>query len=255
MPKVQFLGRVLPSAVVVSIQGMPTVNWESPDIGLKMSFTIRIDNSSIRVERDVTRFVASDAVHLYMRGFDLARAAVDLASFSTGNGFSVVLDTFINPDGVQSPIVARDESLSALCTAFSTDPARQKDFNEVLRIVITEPPLFMVLNDLITAITFPRYAAVNCARAVEGLRHLIAAPGTPPPQAWAQFRQDLRAEETYLKLITECSAAPRRGDHTHIPGQVITEITRRAWTIMNRFLEFRKRGNKPLPASEFPPLR
>jgi hypothetical protein len=47
---------------------------------------------------------------------------------------------------------------------------------------------------------------------------------------------------------------PRHGDPAHIPAITTTEITRRSWKIMNRFFEYKKRDNGPLPLAEFPLL-
>ena len=39
MPRVSIIGKVHPAVLRITMQGMPTVNWESPDIGLKMTFS------------------------------------------------------------------------------------------------------------------------------------------------------------------------------------------------------------------------
>jgi hypothetical protein len=111
----------------------------------------------------------------------------------------------------------------------------------------------MALNDLVTANTLPHYSPVTCARTIEGLRHLIA-PGLQPKDGWSSLRQNLNIDENYLKFITDHSKGPRHGDPQHIPGAITTDIITRTWVIMNRFLEYRKRGNDALPISEFPML-
>jgi len=127
------------------------------------------------------------------------------------------------------------------------------DFDKVLNTVLTEPSVFMALNDLITAISLPHHSSVTCARAIERLRHLVA-PGTPRKDSWESLRQNLNIDRKYLEFVTVHSTGPRHGDPEHIPGTITTEVTQRAWKIMNRFLEFRKRGNVPLQLSEFPLL-
>lgn len=44
------------------------------------------------------------------------------------------------------------------------------------------------------------------------------------------------------------------GESVGFSGAVTTEVTRRSWVIMNRFMEYRLRGDKPLDAKEFPLL-
>jgi hypothetical protein len=112
----------------------------------------------------------------------------------------------------------------------------------------------MALNDLIISVTLPHHAAVNCARAIDGIRNLMVPAGGDRKQSWLLMRQNLNVAESYLTFLTNVSIAPRHGDRTHIPGSVVTETVERSWIIMDRFLEFRKRGNCPLPIDRFPLL-
>jgi hypothetical protein len=162
----------------------------------------------------------------------------------------VYLDTFVNPDGVQSPIAPKDDRLAPLCTALALD----SEFDQVHALVLQEVGLFMALNDLIGAITLPHVSPVNCGRAMDGLKHLIATPGSNDKQAWEQMREALQIDEKYLKFITDHSSGPRHARPGHTPGSVTTEVTRRSWIIMNRFFEFRKRGSKRLSLPDFPLL-
>ena len=84
--------------------------------------------------------------------------------------------------------------------------------------------------------------------------NLIATPDMPRKKAWAKFRESLRIDENYILLITDYSKAARHGNREYVPGPIAGEIVRRAWAIMNRFFEFRMRGNQPLPITEFPVL-
>ncbi len=253
MPIVKFLGKIHPEVVQISIIDPPTVNWSAKDLGLEMAFKFRIEGSDVFVECDVNRLDAADFVPIWMRAFDLVRGVVDLACFSTGIGATVTLNTMINPQGVRSIVLPQDTGLAALCTAFRLGKPPNADFTAILNIVLKEPPLFMAINDLITAITLPHHSAVVCARAIERLRHIIA-PGLVPKDSWESLRNNLHIDKDYLTFITSYSTGPRHGDPQHIPGTTTTEIIKRSWTVMNRFLEFRKIGNVPLPISEFPLL-
>jgi hypothetical protein len=167
----------------------------------------------------------------------------------------VAIETFTNPVGEKSVFVPQDHSVAALCTAFNLAPATTKgenSFNTVLEIVLSDWRIFRILRELIEAITLPHESAVNCARAIEGLRHYVSPAGAPRNQTWAILRDGLKLTEPYLKMITEVSTAPRHGDPVHIPGSTTTEIVRRTWTIMNRFFEYKKRGGSSLPESDFP---
>jgi hypothetical protein len=257
MPIVKFLGRVLPSVVDVSFTDVPQMNWVVSELGITMDLSVHITKSIVEVDCDVTRYQDEYIVHLYMRAFDLARACVDMAAFSTGHSLTVVLDTFVKPDGTAGPLLFTDAALAAECTAFKMNPVtddEKKAFGEVMRLVLIEPPLFMALNDLIQAISLPHHGPTNCARVLDGLRNLVA-PGLEPKQGWPVFQSTVNADEAYLSFVTGHSKKPRHGDRTFIPGTITTDIAKRTWIVMNRFLEYRKRGNKPLPSAEFPWLK
>jgi len=111
------------------------------------------------------------------------------------------------------------------------------------------------LNDLIVAITIPHISSINCARAVDAIKHLISPTASTDKQAWEQMQSTLHLDKKYLTLVTDISKDARHGKGTHVSGSMTTEATQRAWTVMNRYFEFRKRGNKPLPISDFPLLK
>lgn len=253
MPMVQFIGRVLPAVIDFSFSNLPAVNWEDTEFGLTLSFTLSVQKSTIRIDCQTNKYEDTHLNSLYMRALDLARAVIDLACFSTGFGATVILDTFVKPDGQTLTLMTTSPHLDALCTAFRLGAAPNPDLTTVLGIVLKEPALFMAMNDLIVSITLPHHANVNCARAIDGIRNMIA-PALPTNKSWEVLRDNLRLAKGYLKLITDTSIPPRHGDRSHIPGSTIMEISRRSWIIMDRFLEFRKRGNQPLPLAEFPLL-
>ena len=250
MQSIHFLGRVLPPPAKVTVSFTPSIKWEVPDIGIAIELTCKIENSNIDVECRVEEYRPEHFTEFYRRALDICRAQVDLVAFKLGWGLTVVLEEFIDPDGIASQIVLKDDSLAPLCSAFSLD----KGFDELCTKVIQSVPLFMALRDLIAAISLPHVAPVDCARAMDRLKHLVATPGTNDKQAWQQFREALQIDEAFLKFITDHSANPRHGKPGHTPGAVTTEVTRRAWVIMNRYFEYLKRDNVALNSSEFPPL-
>jgi hypothetical protein len=258
MPKVQFAGRIFPEAIQLSVKDHPQINWRDDENDLDINFAISIQNGAVTVDCDVNKF--DPGLHLtslYMRAFDLARVTVDLTAFCTGYGFTVLFEKFTSPSGEITNLGPHDPRLGALCTAFkmgqsplSTD---ENDFHKVLVIVSTDWRIFFALRDLIEAITLPHESTTNCARVIERLRHVIA-PNRPKGQAWRMLRNALNLSEPYLKLITDISTGPRHGDPTHIPGKTTVEISRRAWIIMNRFFEYKKRNAGSLPLADFPLL-
>jgi len=68
------------------------------------------------------------------------------------------------------------------------------------------------------------------------------------------MRDNLNVSQQFLEFITDHSIGPRHGDVLDIPFSIINELIRRSWIVMNRFLEFKKRGDQKLPSSDFPLL-
>jgi hypothetical protein len=256
MPIVHFKGKVLPyqpASFVVTAKDLPSVTWHDDYTKQDLKITTRIDASIIDIEFDCQSFNEQDPASFLMRAWDLARAAVDLFSFKVGWGLSVIIDTLVKPDGTTATILPKMETLAPYSTSLDSSDPKVNNYDACYRLLVAEPPLFQAMNDLIVSITLPHHAVVNCARVIEGLRSLVA-PGQDRKQGWAIMRATLNIEAAYLTYVTNLSTAPRHGDRTWIPGAPVKETTTRTWIVMNRFLEFRKRGNQPLPLAEFPLL-
>lgn len=255
MPKVTFVGRVFPACYQISLTDRNPLDWIWQEENIVLHFGVSIEKSIARVDCTLERFKPDYIAEIHRRSFDIVRSAVNLAGFCSGVGYTVVFERFVDTLGKESMFAPQDPSLASLCTSFSLAPQQGKmPFGSMWDLVVADPALFLALDDLIVSITLPHHSVVNCARAVEGLRHLIASPGASVSQAWEQMRDALRLDRGFLQLITEGSTAPRHGDRAHIPGVTTTEIVRRSWIIMDRFLEYRKRGNTALPAADFPML-
>jgi len=250
MQTVHFLGKVLPEPTNVTLSSLPVIKWQATEIGASLEFVSHIVDSKIDIECRLNDYKPEYFALLYMRALDICRAQVDLVAFKSGLGLTVVLEAFIDPNGAATKILLQNESLAALCTAFTLDDG----FDQVCAHVLTSIPLFMALRDLIAAISLPHVSSVNCARAIERLKHLVASPDSRDKQAWQQLRQALQIDEAYLRFITDHSTNPRHGQPGHIPGAVTSEVIRRSWVIMNRYFEYLKRGSSPLSSTDFPLL-
>jgi len=256
MPTIHFLGKIMPSSHnSTTTWGLPTVHFTLPDIGISGDLNIHVKGSSMDVECIVDRFDRENLMHIHNFAYDLARAAINLVAFSTGIILTIIFDQFVDAEGVCSPFCNQAPLLASLCTAYSLE-ASETNFavGDIVKIIFTEQALFLALDDLITATSHHHLLTVNSARAIEGLRNAMAPLGIPRSQAWELFRTNLNVSESYLRIIIDNSKSGRHGETKPIPGTVTAEIIRRSWIIMNRFLEFRKRRNRPLEEAEFPTL-
>ena len=68
------------------------------------------------------------------------------------------------------------------------------------------------------------------------------------------MRDNLNISQPYMQFVTDQSTAPRHGSIMNVSAEKLRASLERTWIIANQFLEFLKRGKKPLPLSEFPLL-
>jgi len=231
------------------------IEFRGAEPGRDCDITIKIKNSVVDLQCDMNKYERSDLSHVHKVAYDLARTAVNILTFASGMTQTIILDQLVDVDGTVSAFVIHDPTLGALCTAYAMkDGKTDERVQEILKIVVSEPALFSALDHLITATSLHHFITVNSARSVEALRHAMAGSEMSRSKAWEMFRTNLNIDHDYLRLITDHSQAGRHGETKFVPGTITTEIIHRAWSVMNRFLEFRVRGNKPLPLADFPLL-
>ncbi|WP_373700598.1 hypothetical protein, partial [Neisseria dentiae] len=117
------------------------------------------------------------------------------------------------------------------------------NFDFLLKLSLNELNIAWALNELLEAITLPHISLVNCTRAIERLKHLISNNEKDDKKAWGKFREILKIDEDYLKYITDLSRNSRHGRNERVSGDTTTEVTKRAWKIMNRYLEYKIAGD------------
>jgi hypothetical protein len=256
MPQVRFKGRVLPDYFRVSLGSPMTLSRPALDIGLDISFTIDVRESVIGIDCVLSRSNPRDINHIYVRVADLANAVVNMIAFGTGLGLTAVLESFTDPNGTDHQLRVEYRKLAQFCTAFRLGASQDDDdFAQIYELVLENADLMWALNDLIQAITLPHAVPVNCGRVIDSIRLMITPSARKKKAGWDQMQRVLRADQAYLKFISDHSEHPRHGARAPISGPITMEILERTWTVMNRFLEFRKRGSQPLSPSNFPLLR
>jgi hypothetical protein len=152
------------------------------------------------------------------------------------------------------PLTPHKTELSELCTVFDRalpDGEIRDALNLVYDLALHDRRVAQVLNDLTSALRFPHAAPAGCQRAMEGIKHCIKLRD---PTAWAAMRDALNISPEFLEVISKVSSGPRHAAPVTIPGPVIAEITRRAWVVVDRYLQYRLDGRKPLSEQEFPLL-
>jgi hypothetical protein len=189
--------------------------------------------------------------HVHLRANDLANAVVGSYAFAKGMGLSVLLETVVKPDGVRYNIQECRPDLEALVTVLHSRQDGGINITAILPIILSDPTIFVALNDLVSSLTRVQEAPVKCGRAIDAIRHSMA-PANDRKAGWIAMRDNLNITQSFLEFITEHSKGPRHGDVKS--GTFITtrETVRRSWIVMNRFLEYKKRSDQRLPLPAFP---
>ena len=195
MAIIRFFGRVLPPRLRITLNDMPTVTFNEPEIGLVVSIKVRINDSHIEVECDSNRFETDqDYGEVHMRAFDQARAAVDIFCFVKGIGGSLYLDKVMKADGVVYDLLVQRPDLAATVTAFHLGgPNVASPFDPLYCVVAREPSLNIAVNDLIVSISLPHHAPINCARAIETIREMLTPADEDRKKGWEAMRACARS--------------------------------------------------------------
>lgn len=242
-------GRVLPERRQVSISGLKTISYSDPR-GFDAKFDIVIKDSKIQIKCSIAEQSNWHMQMSIVRAYELTTAAVDLYAFSKGWALSVILDDFVI-NGKKQGIALSETSVASLCNVISSE----NDFLEAWEHLLSNFNLKFAFRDLISSLSTLNYSSIAACRALESIRNSIAPDGSNDNEGWKLLREKLRVERDYIQFITDSSREPRHGNRGAAFGDDQLEITHRVWKIMDRYMEYQKRGaNEILPEDEFPLL-
>lgn len=209
MPKVQFIGRVLPS----SLQPLTLPAWDVTvnDEKWPLTHRIRIARSLVNIECEAKSPFDDEITFIALvNSVGFARAAINLFAFATAQPRNLILDAFIDSNGVPSPINIAHTVLHNLGTAVSLN--NPSEFNELLGKIVEDQPYAMeIINDLRLGISEPTLPMLTLGRAVEGIKHDISGGERDDKKAWDAVRETLNISEAYLRYITTAHQSPRHG--------------------------------------------
>ena len=242
MATYKFRGRVLPSSIGVTLEGTSGAHWEDTSLSLILDATLSITKSAVEIvcESNLCGTAFNDS-EVHLRAFDMARAVVDSLAYAKGLGLSVILETVIKPDGIMYNIQVERPDLAPLVTAFHSGPNSESiDLASMLPIVFSDPLVFMALNDLVASITLPHHAPVNCGRVIEAIRELMTPSGADRKTRMGGDAERFEYRSEVSGVYYRSIKGARHGDRKSITLPSFQETIRRAWIVMNRFLEFKK---------------
>jgi hypothetical protein len=248
-------GRILPEVRKVSLPGNLVVEANDPK-GVQGKFHIKIIDGRVEVKCEIENNISDLASHCIVKARELVSVSIDLQAFSKGWFLSTIFDEMTIFDNnkmeeVRHPIAMSETSLSAYVTALNTPEKIESVKSDLMKNI----NIRFAMNDLISSLSTLNYSAIAAARAIEAVRQNIACHTTPDKVAWKIMRQKLNISEECLRSVTDASKEPRHGNRGATNGNDQMKVTRIAWQVMNRYLEYKIRGGiDALPASEFPVL-
>lgn len=247
MVVIQVHGRVVPANTTINVRHRLEFG-DDPDFQ-PVKFYLEIIESEITLHCGLDSFdLAKDGSKLMIRAQEFVQGVVDVISFKTAIGLFVILDRLTDEHGVARMDYGASKLVN-LVQSFTLDT-----YMLVYPTIVGTHGLLQAIRDLVSCIPQRHLTSVNCARAIETIRTLIAPKCDTRSEAWQIMRSQLNLSRDFLELIMEHSKSPRHGNHVPTRGENSIEIARRAWICMDRFLEYKKRSDTPLPIDQFPLL-
>lgn len=245
---IELRGRILPEIRNVSLPEQK-VNFDDPR-GFLATYHFSINNSDVVINCKFCTEIENHAAFILARAYEIVTPAINLYAFSKGIYLQLIIDSIVE-NGKARPVVLSERSVEKFCLSFKNDD----EFNEVLSLVLPNLNLRFAFSDLIFGLGNLNHSSISAARCVEAIRNTIA-PNPKETLAWSEMRRKLNLDRAYIQLITDASRKHRHGDRGEEDGQLQLEITHRAWKIMDRCIEYLKRGNQDaLSESDFPELK
>jgi hypothetical protein len=242
----RFTGTISPPEF--TIRGAELSAWTSDKKrDLKIHHVVRFAGPIVTVTMDLSRYDVVLVDNLRARALEMARAQLSALMIATGRGYSLILDTFIDPTGVSYPLFTFDGELATIFAQHCPNCQVQ----DILKLTMGIDDFQHALTDLAAMLVDPFIIQINGARVLEAIRKAITPVAENETSAqrtvsWAALRDSLRVTRAFLVYVTNASLEARHGERNRNNNYNEMEVRKRCWIVMCRFLEFLARGRQPL---------
>lgn len=251
MPKLRIIGRVFPDNVQIKLVTKGPVETYNQPLDLRCKLSTAFDKNNVIVSCELNQFDSDKHfMALFTLAHDTVRSFLDLMCFAHGHPLMLIFERVEREDGSSGRIMFQDQTI----VPYATSVANQQDFAEILSLLYRNPEISLAVRDLADSMSSLYAAPINCARAVEAVRNQFIPDNGTEKQGWKNMREALNISEGFLREITDLSRDPRHGRNRRIMGNPIRASGYGSWQVMNRFFEYKKRNDQPLPLFEFPLL-
>jgi hypothetical protein len=250
MPIIRYLGKITPTDVNVTLASIPYGTSNHLHFGLECKWELRIVDSSVAVALELNKFDLDQHLQPTINfAQDIAKIAASLLSLQHGIAFELILEKLILPNGEMKWVYCKEQEFPKYMTAIH----KQEGFNQAIVLAISNHTLSMILRDITDGLRSNYQGVIGAARAMDGICNHFVPDGMTRKDGWPLMQKALNASENYIKSITRRSEGPRHANWDDYSAEKENrEAAERAWILVNRFLEYRKRGDQPLPSSDFP---
>lgn len=250
MKKHTFLGTIMPRGQKITLDKPHQITYTNALDNKEFKLILNVNEDIIKIECYSNDSEDETIAALSYLASQAAEGIAGIISLQRGVHFTPHLELFFQ-DGSESPSYILN-GLPELAQIF-TDMQLSNKQSEIITELFKDPRLIYAVSDLASSNTSFQNSNVSCARAIEGIRNII----TPTPDrrlSWQTMRDELNISKNYLHLITNSSKNRRHGDKLDTSYITTTEVKRRSWIIMCRFLRYKIGGSERLSQVEFPLL-
>lgn len=249
MPTFRFLGRVFPPGVNITLGSSPVGLAHRQDIRSK--WELHVVDSNVTMLLELNKFEEKDFGLTIEFVQDISDIAINLLILQTGHAARILFERVIMPDGELKWPVPQESEFPKYMTALR----EIKDYQQVMMLAVADRNFARILLDVTDGLRHRFVGTISAARAIDGIcNYFIPADGTRR-DGWPIMRAALNASDAYVRSISELSKGPRHGNWADDPGEPeVRKVIARAWILVNRFCEYRKRNDQPLTAPDFPLL-
>jgi hypothetical protein len=251
MPIVRFTGKILPRFVHVTSSGHPSVHWKNDELDLHADIDSAIIDNELTITCNTNGTTTENFYSLASQVDLIAEGLTSLLCFETGLGISYILEKCELPDGMIVDVQWYEPSVENLSVSVATN----QGMGAALSLVLRDRELLLAVRDLADSIQSSYSASINLARAVESIRHYFDSQDAAQDRSkgWSAMRSALHLTRECLDEIMAASVSPRHGKRTKQQAHD-SENGVRAWKIVDRFIQYRLRGDQALSDTEFPLL-
>ncbi|MEO9961669.1 MAG: hypothetical protein ABJ388_17180 [Alphaproteobacteria bacterium] len=247
MEHLTFFGKIVPERALLDITAPTTISYEDAYTGkTDVSLHIYVNQIVIDFKFSNKDFKLIDVKNTAER---ICRIVSDFSGYLYGIGYGVEIASAINHNTGE----VRVFGIQLDVTHDSTE-VRATRFNELLRATALSPFVAPALSDLTAAIRVPEDTGVYCYRAFETILHDFdqCKPEGTGVLEHMGVALNLGSAQRLKKFLGRHAGDRRHGKPVEISWAARKAVMKRAWLLMDRYLEYLIRNREHLPEIEFP---